>query len=101
MIYKIRWDIEKAFDQAKNRMGEKKAWCKSPIGKTIQIIFVCIAHNLTLLLEDDLDKIHDIRVDRDKKRRRERLKNHLKTPLEKVSSWLFDLQRVTQRPLIL
>jgi len=104
MLYKMRWDIEKAFDQVKNKMGEKKAWSKSDEGKNAQAIFITLAHNLALLMGDKLEEEHDIRFERDKKRRKERLKNDLKNskvPEEKVPSWLFVIQRVTQKPLVL
>jgi hypothetical protein len=104
MLYKIRWDIEKAFDQVKNKMGEKQAWSKSDEGKTAQAIFITIAHNLALLMDDKLEAEHDIKFERDKKRREERLKHeqeNSKVPKEKMPSWIFSLQRITQKPLVL
>ena len=35
-IYKKRWDIEKVFDQFKNKLMENKAWAKSLNGKCAQ-----------------------------------------------------------------
>ena len=64
-IYKKRWDIEKVFDQHKNKFDEKKAWAKGPVAKCQQALFQCIAHNLMLLFEHQLrdegvtDKIAD------------------------------------------
>lgn len=50
-IYKLRWDIEKAFDEKKNKLGVVKAWATSAEAKCQQAHFVCLAHNLMLMLE--------------------------------------------------
>lgn len=50
-IYKLRWDIEKAFDEKKNKLGVVKAWSSSAEAKCQQAHFVCLAHNLMLMLE--------------------------------------------------
>jgi len=55
-LYKTRWDIEKIFDQVKNKLAEKKAWATSDTAKNMQAQFVCIAHNLMLILEQCLKK---------------------------------------------
>lgn len=55
-MYKRRWDIEKVFDEQKNKLGEKKAWAKGPTAKCQQAMFQCIAHNLLLLCEHELGK---------------------------------------------
>lgn len=51
-LYKARWNIEKVFDQVKNKLNEKKAWATSDIAKEMQAQFVCLAHNLMHLFED-------------------------------------------------
>jgi hypothetical protein len=53
-LYKTRWDIEKIFDQVKNKLAEKKAWATSDTAKKMQAQFICIAHNLMLILEQCL-----------------------------------------------
>jgi len=35
-LYKTRWDIEKIFDQVKNKLAEKKAWATSFTAKNMQ-----------------------------------------------------------------
>lgn len=47
---RLRWRIEKAFDQQEQKLDERKAWGKSATAKTIQAIAICIAHNLLALL---------------------------------------------------
>ena len=49
-LYKTRWDIEKVFDQFKNNFVEKKAWGNTTTAKTMQANFLCITHNLILLI---------------------------------------------------
>jgi len=53
-LYRMRWDIEKVFDEVKNRLNQKKAWATSATAKSMQGHFIAMAHNLMLLLENDL-----------------------------------------------
>ena len=39
-LYKTRWDIEKIFDQVKNKLAEKKAWATSDTAKKMQAQFI-------------------------------------------------------------
>jgi hypothetical protein len=71
-IYKKRWDIEKVFDQFKNKLMENKAWAKSPNGKCAQAQFMALTHNLTLLLERKIEleeKIWDTKIEKKRERR--------------------------------
>jgi len=43
---RLRWNIEKAFDQQEQKLDERKAWTASETGKRIQAIAMAIAHNL-------------------------------------------------------
>ncbi len=36
LLYKSRWDIEKVFDEFKNKLGEIKSWASTPTAKTCQ-----------------------------------------------------------------
>ena len=56
MIYKIRWDIEKVFYQFKTKMGERRSWGSSKSAKSHQAIFLCLAHNLSLLMEEEIKR---------------------------------------------
>lgn len=53
-LYKRRWEIEKVFDQLKNKFAETKAWASSPNAKAMQAVFLCLAHNLSVLFERGL-----------------------------------------------
>ncbi len=48
---RLRWNIEKAFDQQEQKLDERKAWATSETGKKIQAIAMGIAHNLLRLFE--------------------------------------------------
>ncbi len=71
-IYKKRWDIEKVFDQFKNKLMEKKAWAKSLNGKCAQAQFMALTHNLTLVLERKIEAeegISDTKIEKKRKKR--------------------------------
>lgn len=53
-LYKLRWDVEKVFDELKNRFSEQQAWASSPTAKNIQAQFICLAHNLVLWVDAKL-----------------------------------------------
>lgn len=50
-LYLRRWDIEKTYDTFKNKLDETKAWASSQTSKSVQAQFLCLAHNLTVILE--------------------------------------------------
>lgn len=62
-LYKLRWDVEKFYDQSKNKFGERKGWGKSEVSKTQQALFIAIAHNLCMIFERLIEKEEEI-VDR-------------------------------------
>jgi hypothetical protein len=71
-LYRRRWCIEKAFDEFKNKLGEKKAWATSATAKTMQAQFLCITHNLLLWLDHQVGVEHGIHNIAEDKRRAER-----------------------------
>ena len=73
-IYKKRWDIEKVFDQFKNKLMEDKAWAKSPNSKCAQAQFMTLTHNLTLLLERKIESEEGISDTKIEKKRQKRIK---------------------------
>jgi hypothetical protein len=68
LIYKQRWDVEKTFDELKSKLLEKKAWGSSPTAKSTQAMFLCLTHNLMVLLEEDLRRVE--RIDNAPERKR-------------------------------
>jgi hypothetical protein len=62
---RLRWNIEKAFDQQEQKLDERKAWTASETGKRIQAIAICLAHNLLRLFHAKLkseEGIEDTKV---------------------------------------
>lgn len=72
-IYKCRWSVEKVFDEKKNKLFETKNWGISPQARLQQACFVCLAHNLMLMLERSLGE-EGIRDEKVIKRREKRVK---------------------------
>ena len=98
-LYKTRWDIEKIFDQVKNKLAEKKAWATSDTAKKMQAQFVCIAHNLMLILEGCLEK-EGVGNEIENNRRNKRLEKALassKIGNDKLPIFLKQPKRATQR----
>ena len=97
-LYRTRWDIEKIFDEVKNKLTEKKAWATSDIAKEMQAQFVCIAHNLMLILEDCIEKrgiVNEIENNRRSKRLDQVLASS-KTGNKKLPAFLIQPKRATQ-----
>ncbi len=69
-----RSDIEKAFDELKNKLGEKKACVTSETAKTMQAQFMCITHNLLLWLDYQMTVEHGIHNVAEDQRRAQRLR---------------------------
>jgi len=101
-LYKLRWDIEKVFDEKKNKLQEKKAWATSAVARFQQALFICIAHNLMILLERELDETEDLRDEKNQAKRQKRLENLKRVILangRKPNPLVIDCIRATQRSL--
>ena len=72
-LYRLRWDIEKVFDEFKNKLGEKKSWATTPTAKCIQAQCLCLVHTLLLLFEKSVVEPSGIRNEAEDARRLERL----------------------------
>ena len=72
-LYRLRWEIEKTFDELKNKLGETKAWASSANAKAMQAHFLCLAHNLMILCEAELAQVHGVRNVAELTRRAHRL----------------------------
>ena len=59
-LYRRRWDIEKVFDEIKNKLHERKAWGSGLVAKSTQGQFLALAHNLLLLYERRLEQEHGV-----------------------------------------
>jgi hypothetical protein len=67
-IYKMRWNIEKVFDEFKNTFYQQKAWGKSSTTKCQQALFMVLTHNLLVLLENRLEIVEGIVDDKVRKK---------------------------------
>jgi hypothetical protein len=98
-LYRIRWDIEKTFDEFKNKLGEKKSWGSSATAKTIQAQCLCLVHTLLMLFEKlvlEAAGIHNEAEDARRARRLEDLERALKKAGEVMPMALRQLARCTQ-----
>lgn len=98
-LYKSRWDIEKVFDEIKNKLVEKKAWATSGTAKEMQAQFVCMAHNLMLLLEDCIEKegIANQIEDNRRTKRLKKITHDKRLNNKKLPAFLVEPKRATQR----
>jgi len=97
-LYRRRWDIEKVFDETKNRLDENKAWASSENAKNIQGKFIELAYNLLLLLHKRLENMDLMPKDlREEKRRGKRRKEELKKVHAQKSHPSLVLQQPSKR----
>ncbi len=100
LLYKLRWDVEKVFDEWKNKLMEIKAWATTETAKTMQANFVCLAYNLITLMEHQLGEQENIVNEPEIKRREKRLKElegQLQKQGEQIPYAYKVIQRMTQR----
>lgn len=101
-LYKVRWDVEKAFDQKKTKLRVIRAWATTPIAKCQQAHFVCLAHNLLLMLERHIarfENIHDQKVAAKRQARRDQLEQAILQADRTANPLVLQCQRATQRSL--
>lgn len=95
-LYRMRWDIEKTFDELKNKFAQKKAWATSATAKNQQAAFICLAFNLLLLLQHQLAHQPELRNKPEDERRARRLEK-LKFKARKAGAVLPRTLLLTQR----
>ena len=99
-VYRRRWEVEKVFDEIKNKLGEKKAWATSLVAKAVQGQMVAITHNLMLLYEDRLENDHGVTNTAEDERREKRVAEMAKVAAaaaRPAASLLLIARRATQR----
>lgn len=99
-LYKLRWDVEKTFDEIKNKTYEQKAWACNATGKCQQALFISIAHNLMRIMQIKLRHQEGITDQKNAKKRQARMAEDVskavaagRTPNPLVTTW----HRATQR----
>ncbi len=99
-LYLRRWELEKTYDQFKNKLHEAKAWATSETAKQIQAELLCLVHNLLELLERKLATEHRVENEAGKRRaeqRRAALKQKAKEHKREISTLLSEVIRPLQR----
>ncbi len=97
-LYARRWELEKVFDQLKNKLEEGKAWASSPEAKRTQAHFLCLTHNLLELLSRRLAREQDLRDEAGIKRAARR-REHLAEAAAKTGRTLCATLAHALRPL--
>lgn len=72
LIYRHRWDIEKVFDELKNKLVEQKSWASRETAKTIQAEMLCLTHNLLISFEKKVESEESISNEAEEKRKEKR-----------------------------
>lgn len=99
-LYRRRWEIEKVFDQIKNKLSEKKAWATHLIAKEAQAQFIALTHNLLVLYEQALERRHGVTNQAEDQRRAQRTQAEVDAcaqAQQPVSALLRATRRATQR----
>ena len=97
MLYKSRWDVEKVFDEFKNKLGETKSWASTANAKTCQARLLCLTHNLMTLMEEQIFQEDAIRNEAETKRKAQTLAKRDEDSKNKGYGGLSDLQKAIQR----
>lgn len=97
LLYKCRWDVEKIFDEFKNKLGETKSWASTANAKTCQARLLCLTHNLMTLMEEQIFRETGIRNEAETKRKAQTLANRDKDSKSKGRDGLTVLQKAIQR----
>lgn len=71
-LYKLRWNIEKVFDELKTKLAEKKAWASTTVARNTQAHFTCLLHNLMVNLEEELAQNSELCDQQENARRQKR-----------------------------
>lgn len=72
-LYHRRWEVEKVFDEIKNKLGQKKAWASSLEAKVVQAQMIALTHNLLLSYEAELEARHGVTNEAEDRRRAGRI----------------------------
>ena len=99
-LYRRRWEVEKVFDELKNKLGQKKAWATSLVAKETQAQLLALTHNLLLLYEQGLEHRHGVENHAEDQRRAQRTAQAVQTAARQktpLSSLVGRARRATQR----
>ena len=77
-LYHRRWEVEKVFDELKNKLKEKEAWANSLEAKRVQAKLCAMTLNLLAICENHIKTEHGITNHLEEKRRIQRIREELK-----------------------
>lgn len=97
LLYRVRWDIEKVFDEFKNKLAETKSWASSATAKTNHARLLCLAHNLMTLMEETIFQRTGVRNHAELKRRDKKRTTRTVEALEKSGGEIPHLQHAVER----
>lgn len=99
LLYRLRWDLEKTFDEFENKLEEDKAWADSDEAKRLQTLFIAMSHNLMLLMLSSLaakEGIEDEKLDRKHAKAMERRARECEEWGGYINTWVAGFRRATQ-----
>lgn len=73
-LHRRRWEVEKVFDEVKNKLGQTQAWGTSLTAREMQAQLITLTHNLLLGYEQELAGRHAVNNDPEDRRRAQRTK---------------------------
>lgn len=98
-LYRRRWEIEKVFDEFKNKLGERQAWGSSREARTTQALFLTLTHNLLEIYHAQLAREHAVvpaAEDRRRAQRAEKLQHDARDAGRSLSPLLTAARLATQ-----
>jgi hypothetical protein len=71
-LYRRRWEIEKVFDDLKNKLSEQRSWSSDLVGKRSQGQLIALTYNLIRISEEHLETQYQITNQAEQVRRAKR-----------------------------
>ncbi len=99
-LYRRRWEVEKVFDELKNKLGQTRAWGTSLVAREMQAQMIALTHNLLLSYEQDVEDRHQVSntpEDRRRAQRMEALRRQCAREGSPLARLLLLARRATQR----
>ena len=99
-LYRRRWEIEKVYDDLKNKLQQKKSWSSDLTAKRCQGQLIALTYNLIRLVEARLQQDHGVSPGAEEERKgneREKAKEKAEAEGRAYSSLLLDARQATQR----
>jgi hypothetical protein len=99
-MYRRRWEIEKVFDDLKNKLFQQQSWSSDQIAKKSQGQLISLAYNLIRFVEEHMEREYKIINEAEERRQakqREKLVVKASAKGRAVSSLLINAVKATQR----